>query len=179
MRKVFQIVLWALLATLSVLLITGLILPSHYHVERKILIDAPASRVHPFVDDLTRWPLWASWNRKDPTLKLTYSTPAHGVGASETWQGEKSGSGTTTLTESAPARGVWFKSELGDGTSGTGSVTYAEANGTTTVTWTNDGKLPSLIGGYFRGYFEEVLGSHCEEGLKRLKAAVENSPAAP
>ena len=61
MKGVFQVVLWSLFATASVLLVTGLILPNHYRVERSILIDAPAARVHPWVEDLQRWPTWATW----------------------------------------------------------------------------------------------------------------------
>jgi uncharacterized membrane protein len=173
MNRVVQIVVLSIVATLLVLGVMGVLLPTHYHVQRAILINAPATAVHPWVEDLRRWPTWANWNRVDPTLTATYSNVTQGVGARETWRSERSGSGTREITRSDPHTGIEFSTELGDGIPCKGSVRYSESAGTTTVTWTDEGQLPGLVGGFSKGAFEDTLGEHMAEGLKRLKQAVE------
>jgi len=176
MKRVLQIVMLSVLGTVVVLVVMGLILPNHYRVERSILIDAPPAAVHPWIDDLRRWPTWANWNRAADTT-LEYSGTSQGVGAQEIWRDQRRGTGTITITRSDSAHGVWFTTELGDGTVGGGSLTYAESAGTTTVTWTDEGRLPKIVGGFVRGHFQDVLGEHFEEGLRRLKQVVEREKA--
>ncbi len=61
--------------------------PAHYHVERKVAINAPAEIVYAELEDLRRWAAWSPWDKIDPNLKRTYAGPARGVGASYAWQG--------------------------------------------------------------------------------------------
>jgi hypothetical protein len=173
MKRVVQIVGLSIGATVLVLAVMGLVLPTHYRVERTILINAPAAMVHPWVEDLQRWPAWANWNHSDPTLVTTYTAVSSGVGAGETWRSERAGSGTRTIIRSDATSGVEFNTELGDGTLCKGKFLYKESAGTTTITWTDQGQLPRLIGGFSKGAFEDTVGEHMDEGLKRLKRIVE------
>jgi hypothetical protein len=176
MKRVVQIILVAVVGSLLVLVVMGLLMPSHYRAQRSLLINAPASAVHPWVEDLHRWPTWANWNRVDPSLTTTYSDVEKGLGAGEAWHSERAGSGTRQITRSDPKTGIEFNTRLGDGTLCKGSVSYSESAGTTTVTWTDEGQLPRLIGSFSKGAFEDTIGEHMEEGLKRLKQAVESAP---
>lgn len=173
MKRVIQIIGLSIGATLLVLAVMGLLLPTHYRVERTILINAPAAMVHPWVEDLQRWPSWANWNRSDPTLVTTYAEVSRGAGAGEAWHSERAGSGTRKIVHSDAQNGVEFDTQLGDGTLCKGIVRYKESAGTTTVTWSDEGQLPRLVGGFSKGAFEDTIGEHMDEGLKRLKRIVE------
>jgi hypothetical protein len=174
MKRVVQIVALAIGSTLLVLMVMGVLLPAHYRVERSIVINAPAAAVHPWVEDLRRWPAWANWNRTDPSLTTTYSEIERGVGAGEAWRSERAGSGTRQITRSDARSGIEFTTELGDGTLCKGSIAYREIAGTTTVTWSDQGQLPKVVGGFSKGAFEDAISEHMDEGLKRLKQAVED-----
>lgn len=178
MKRVIQIVALAIGSTLLVLVVMGLLLPTHYRVERSILINAPATAVHPWVEDLQRWPTWANWNHTDPTLVTTYAEVTRGVGAGEAWRSERAGNGTRQITRS-DANGIEFRTQLGDGTLCIGSIGYKESAGTTTVTWSDQGQLPKVVGGFTKSAFEDAIGEHMEEGLKRLKQAIEVAPVPP
>jgi hypothetical protein len=179
MKRVIQIVALAIGSTVLVLVVMGVLLPAHYRVERTILINAPATIVHPWVEDLRRWPTWANWNRTDTSLTTSYSDVERGVGAGEAWRSERAGSGTRQITRSDPHSGIEFTTQLGDGTLCKGSISYSEAAGTTTVTWIDQGQLPKVVGGFSKGAFESAISEHMDEGLKRLKQAVEAQPVAP
>src|SRR5689334_14944311 len=115
MKRVFQIVGLSMLATAAVLIVMGALMPNRYHVERSILIAAAPAQIHPWVEDLQKWPTWANWDRQDPSLAVTTTDNAKGVGASQHWQGEHSGSGILTITKSDPAQGIRFTTKLGNG----------------------------------------------------------------
>ena len=65
------------IAILILVLIAGVLLyasrqPDHLHVERSILIKAPAAKIFAFINDFHRWEAWSPYN-KDPAMKKTYS----------------------------------------------------------------------------------------------------------
>jgi hypothetical protein len=179
MKRVLQIVALAICSTLLVLVVMGVLLPANYRVERSIVINAPAAAVHPWVEDLRRWPTWANWNRTDPSLTTSYSEVERGVGAGEAWRSERAGSGTRKIVRSDPHSGIEFTTQLGDSTLCKGSIGYQESAGTTTVTWIDQGQLPKVVGGFSKGAFEDAISEHMDEGLKRLKQAVENADSRP
>src|ERR1700712_2489923 len=73
-----------------------------YSVERSIIVNAPASRLHDLVDDFHHWTAWSPWEDLDPALQRTYSGPDRGVGAHYAWTGNrKAGAGSMEITGSA------------------------------------------------------------------------------
>lgn len=168
-------VLIGLLVVVALLLLVGAALPRTWKVERSLVIAAPAATIHPWIDDLKRWPEWAAWNKEmDPAVKWTYSGPAKGVGASWQWDGPVMGHGAMTITRSEPDKGVWIDEKIeGDEVNAHGSLTFAPDGAGTKVTWRDEGTLPPVIGGYFRGYIEGMLGDHFAKGLQKLKGQVE------
>ena len=49
--------------------------PDAYHVERSATVDAPAATVFSQIDDFSVWKEWSPWEKKDPAMKRTVSTP--------------------------------------------------------------------------------------------------------
>jgi hypothetical protein len=60
----------------------GLWMPTEWHVERSVVVAAPASVVFPLINDLQRWPEWTSWNDAlDPSLQRSFEDgPTAGAG---------------------------------------------------------------------------------------------------
>lgn len=165
-----------LLVLVSVLGVVGLLLPRQWHVERSIRIDAPPERVLPFVANLKRWQDWAVWTKAmDPKVVNTWGGPDEGPGARWQWLGPVMGRGAMTVT-AADLTGVSIDEAIeADQVNARGRLAFTPDGQGTRVTWTDDGTLP-VMGGYFRGMIEQMLGTNFEKGLEGLKALVERQP---
>ena len=61
--------------------------PADFCVKRSAAVAAPATAVFAQVNDFRKWTAWNPWEKVDPAMKLTYSGPASGAGASYAWEG--------------------------------------------------------------------------------------------
>lgn len=171
-------ILVVLLAAVLFLVVIGLFLPTTYHVERSIVIDASPATIHPLVNDLERWGEWDPWSDDDPTVVITRGSVTTGVGANQSWT-SKSGNGQLTFIDSDPKRGVTYN-VLFDGQFKSVSKVYYEILNTgeassTQVTWSLTGgeDAPKVIGGYFALAMDGMVGPFYERGLAKLRNAVE------
>ncbi len=171
----------ALVGLIVLLLAVGLVLPRRWHVERSVLIAAPSARIHPYLNDLRRWQEWAVWTKElDPVVRNTYEGPLDGVGAKWSWLGPKMGRGQMEIVASDPATGLTIDEAIeSDEVNARTEFTFTAEGDGTRVTWVDEGTLPPVMGGYFRGMVERMLGEHFEQGLGQLKALVEALPAPP
>jgi hypothetical protein len=164
-------------------LLISLVLPSKVHVERSIVINAPAAKIFNEVNSLQKWAVWDPWQKKDPNVQNNYTGPESGVGNTNTWKSDHKevGSGSQTITESIPNETI--KSKMAFGEAG---EEYGEANGffnftpeadNTKVIWGMDMYLGmNPIARYFGLMMEGTIGKDFEEGLNNLKALVESMP---
>jgi uncharacterized membrane protein len=150
------------------------LLPPDYRVERSIVIDAPPERIHVWVSDLSRWPLWVAWHDEDPEIRITLGGTARGVGATQSWSGER-GSGRMTVTESTPERGIRYDRFADGGRSkSVGAIVYTTHRDGTLVTWSLAGEVgDSVLGRYEAFFLDRSVGPRFDRGLQRLRAAVE------
>jgi hypothetical protein len=176
--RVAQIVLGSLLAVALLLVGLGLLLPRDWHVEESIMINAPPSSIHVWVNDLRRWPEWAQWNHTALSPTNEVGTPSSGAGARLTWlgrseRGDDPVTGEVYILRSDVALGVWFESRTMGGEPSRASLTYSEMPGVTEVTWRDHGRLPPVVGGLFLDLFQKRLAQHMRAGLGKLKDLVE------
>lgn len=105
---------WHILAVVfSVVIITvstiGFFLPSSYHVERAISIDAPTTAVYTIISDLNTWPDWSPWQKgQDPTLVYTFTGNVGHSDGKLKWEGERVGSASITITKTNPNDGLYY-----------------------------------------------------------------------
>lgn len=161
------------------LVVVGLILPKDFTVERSIVIDASPAEVHRYVGDLERWADWEPFRDSGEGIEVTLGEQTTGVGASQSWTDE-TGGGRLTFTASDPATGVDYDLFFGedDEMTATAGLGYAEQEAATEVTWTMSGTVPDpIFGGYLILLFDDMLEPLFDEGLTKLKAAVESRPA--
>jgi len=171
MLKKFTITLGSLFL---ITLIMGFVLPSEYEINRSIVIDRPPELVHPFVDDLNKWPLWMPWQKADPNAKIVIGEKFSGVGASQSWEG-KDGRGELVFTRSSVDYGVDYDMGFqGDATKTKNSIIYQNLDGKTQVNWIMQGNMPiPVIGAYVALIMDKIAGPMFDTGLKSLKTLVE------
>jgi hypothetical protein len=160
--------------------------PDAYHVERSATVDAPAATVFAQVDDFSVWKEWSPWEKKDPAMKRTVSTPPAGVGATYAWEGNKEvGKGKMTITDAKPGEKVAEKLEFIEPFKSQADITFtlgAESPTSTKVTWAMDGKH-NFISKAFAVIkpMDAMIGKDFEDGLANLKKVAEakKPPPAP
>ncbi len=155
--------------------------PDTYHVERSTEIAAPPGVVHALLEDLQRFPEWSPFQKYDSNMKIDYSGPPTGVGASYHWVGNKdAGEGRMTITASSHPTLVEEKLEFIKPFASTANVRFSivpEGMGSR-VTWAIDGKadLMSKVMSLFVS-MDSMLGKDFVEGLANLKRVAEAVPA--
>ena len=174
--KTLRRILVVLGALLFVLIAVSQLLPSTYHVERSVMIQAKPDAIHPWINNLKKWPDWSAWTvAKDPTLVTSYEGPEQGAGAISKWEGKKLGQGQMTLTESDPQKGVKFNLSFEQGKYlSTSSLTFEAAGDATKVVWGIDGDVSrNPMDRYFSLLMDKMIGPDFEEGLANLKRKAE------
>jgi uncharacterized protein YndB with AHSA1/START domain len=169
------------LASLCLLLCAiGLLLPGTARIERSVVIDRPAAQVFAVLNDMSQFNSWSPWYDLDPKAKHELSGPQSGPGATLSWSGnDEVGSGTQRIVASVPDSRIDVALEFsGFGAATTSYLLAAEGAGTR-VTWAYEGQLglnPLMrwLGLFMDGW----VGPDYEKGLGRLKAYIENTPAA-
>ena len=171
----------AVVAIALLVVVVGLLLPRRWHVEQSIVINAPSTRIHPYIANLHSWQEWASWSRElDPQVRNSYEGPAEGTGAKWTWLGPKMGRGRMEIAMADPRIGVEINEAIeSEAINAHSSFAYRAEGAGTRITWVDEGTLPVVLGGYFRRSVERQLGAYFQQGLETLKRRVEALPPEP
>ncbi len=165
-----------LLAVCLVVVIAGLVLPDEFEVRRSVRIDAPASQVHPYLNDLTLWPLWNPFQTEEVTVSV--SQPSAGVGAHQSWQ-DPSGGGELWMTLSDPAHGIAYDLRFGRRPERyQAGFHYRQQGSATLVVWEMSGQMHTpVMGAYLAMMADVMIGEQFQSGLERLKRVVEQQPS--
>ena len=155
----------------------GLLLPTGTHVERDIVIEAPADAVFPHLNDLRAFNAWSPWAQKSDDTRFQFSGPDSGVGARMRWESGDAGVGTGTqeIIASEAGRRVVTRLDFGDQGQGTASWELTPTDGGTRVVWAFDTEFGwDIIGRYAGLFLNGLIGAEYEAGLQRLKQRVES-----
>jgi Polyketide cyclase / dehydrase and lipid transport len=172
--------IWYIL--LAVVIVIGIIAliastkPDEWTIQRQAAIPGAPAKVFAYIDDLHKFMEWSPWAKLDPTMKLTYGSPASGSGANFSWQGNgKAGAGKLTITESRPNDLVHCQFDFVKPMRCTNTHEFVlkPEGSQTIVTWTTKGKAPF----FFKLILvfvscEAMMGKDLEIGLSNLKAVV-------
>ncbi len=173
-------VLGILASMLLTILILGFFVPSHAHIEREILISAPATAVFKEVSDFHAWQDWSPWAKMDPNAKITIT--GSGIGQVMDWDSENFdvGKGSQEILElTAP---TYLKTHLmfEDQGLGDAAFTLSPEDGQTRVVWSLDMEMsegvPFLfkpINNYLGLALDSLVGQQYDSGLRNLKNVVE------
>ncbi len=159
----------------ALLLVIGLLLPSHFAISRSLVINAPAERIFPHLDKPRAWKNWSVWNRRDPAMQIDYAGPDQGVDAAWRWQSATEGNGNMTFTAVDANKQLTYRLSFPDFGMSSNGVLRLEPTGTgTKVTWTNEGDMGNNpVNRYFGLFMDQMVGPDFEAGLSNLKEIVE------
>jgi len=168
-------ILIATVAFLLLLLAIGFLLPSAWQAERSVVIRAPAASIFPYLNSLKQWRDWTVWYRQNPELKVEYSGPDAGVGATSRWTDEN-GRGVMKVMHSERNRLVAYTLLLNAGEFRTdGTLTLVPEGEGTRVVWRAAGEVGrSPINRYVALFLGRRIGADFEDSLELLKQKFES-----
>jgi uncharacterized protein YndB with AHSA1/START domain len=153
----------------------------NYQVSREILIQAPAEKIFPYVNNSKKMNDWNPWMELDPKAKVSFSGPDEGVGTKTSWaDGEKLGTGSATVVEAETNKRVRTQLEYRkpfEMTQFAEISIHPEAGGSR-VTWSvggNNSFIGRLMCTLSRMSMDDMVGKTFEKGLQKLKNRVEQS----
>ncbi len=175
--RILKKALLALLALIVLLAAIGFVLPSSYRVERSVTMRANSEDVFRTLNTLKEWPEWTAWNlQRYPDMKISFSGPEEGVGATYNWEGQSVGTGSLKLTNSDPNRAVTYDLDFENGTYlSKGEIKMEPSGDNIKVTWSNSGDLGwNPVNRYFGLMMDRFMGPDFETGLNNLKKKLES-----
>jgi effector-binding domain-containing protein len=154
---------------IALLVLIGLLLPSHARVERQQIIDAYPATVFSLLNDFRRVAEWAPYTRDDPNARFEIGGSQTGEGATVTWSGRIIGSGRETISESLPFERIVVDVDLGDGRETTRTYALERQDGQTivTVSWQRETGLNPLARA-FALFQDGIRGPDFERDLASL-----------
>ena len=151
--------------------------PNTLRYSRSALINAPAERIFPLINDFHEWQKWSPWERLDTGMTRTHSGAQNGRGARYAWVGNKKvGEGSMEIMDSKAPDQVDIKIDFLKPWEAHNRIVFLlqpQGSGTM-VDWTMTG--PSNFMAKLFSVFmnmDKLVGKDFERGLANLKAEVE------
>lgn len=174
MIKLIAIVVVVLVAALLIFSATR---PDTFRMQRTASIKTPPEKIFPLINDFHSWGSWSPYEKKDPTMKRTYSGAANGRGSAYEWEGNNEvGKGRIEISESSPPFKVTLNLDMIKPIEGHNVVefTLQTQGDAANVTWAMHGTssyLAKVMGIFFS--VDSMIGRDFETGLANLKAVAE------
>jgi uncharacterized protein YndB with AHSA1/START domain len=179
MLEIIAVIAVVLAIAIATILILASRKPDSFAVQRSALMQAPAERIFPLINNFQQWAKWSPWENRDPAMKRSFSGPESGKGAVYAWDGNKNvGSGRMEILDaSSPSKIVikldFFKPFEGHNIA---EFTFAPERGAaaTNVIWVMRGPstFMSKVMQVFMN-FDIMIGKDFEAGLANLKRLTE------
>lgn len=169
-----------LLGLVVLLTVVGVLLPRRVHVQRSIDIAAPPANVFAVLNNLHVFNKWSPWADIDPETQYQFSGPWTGTGATMQWHSSnpKVGDGSETITASEPDRHIGLQMRFGAGRVAGSSFDLSPVADGTQVTWSFDVDFGWNLPARYTGlWFDRLIGSAYEAGLRNLQTFVNGLPA--
>lgn len=174
--KRWKKVLLSAVAFVVLLILAGLLLPSHRRIERSITLRVEAQDVFNMIATLRRWPEWTAWTtNRFPDMTIRFEGPESGVGATMIAAGKSSGDGVVKTIEADAASGIGYTLDFNHGVQlFNGAIRYTNLADGLRVTWTLDADLGANPFKRWAGLaMESLMSGDMEQGLANLKRTVE------
>ncbi len=144
-----------------------------YHVERSILIKAPAESIKNALTYYRQWPAWSPWLIMERSAQLNYSEKQGEAGSSYSWKGDLVGEGSMKCIAIHDKR-IDMKLDFITPFKSEADVYFEliEEGDATRVVWNMDGKLPFFLF-FMVKMMKHWIGMDYERGLSMLKEYVE------
>jgi len=165
------------IAAIALLLIYAATRPDHFRVTRTSVIKAPAPKIYALINDLKSFNNWNPYEKKDPSVKGSYSGALSGVGAAYAWDSRKVGAGRMEITATDPPHKLTMKLDFIKPFKAQNTAEFTlqpQGENLTVVIWALFGPSPflsRLMGVVID--MDNMIGKDFEAGLANLKALTE------
>jgi Polyketide cyclase / dehydrase and lipid transport len=172
-------ILFLILLAVGGLLLIAAMKPNSFRLERSAVINATPDTLFAHINDLRLWNDWSPWAIKDPAMTINYSGAQKGVGAAQSWDGNRNvGRGRMSIIESVASSQVRYQLDFEKPMVARNIATFAlkpEGSGTR-ITWDMAGPV-SFAGKIMHTLFDmdKLIGADFETGLANLKQIAERS----
>jgi hypothetical protein len=97
-------ILVALAIVFVMAVLVGLVLPSHRHIERTVVVSSPARQIFDVLDGFRTYPSWTALRAYDRNVKMTFKGEAMGPGAELDWTStdDRIGDGSLKVAANPP-----------------------------------------------------------------------------
>ncbi len=154
--------------------------PNTFLISRSVIMNAAPEKIYPYMSDFHKGELWTPYEKRDPSMKRTFSGSENGKGAVYEFAGDKKkvGSGRLEIIDAIPPTKVVLTLDLIEPMKGHNIVEYSiepQSRGTK-VTWSMRGTnnyLSKLICTFIN--VDKMVGGDFEAGLANLNALVEKT----
>ncbi len=161
------------------LIIIGLALPQRVRVVASIEVDAPLATVFALANDFHRASLWLPWIETDPNVRIVYSGPDRGVGATITWDGLVVGTGTQVITDSVPFAHIATTINPGGPGEAKSWFDFVDTGRSTYLDWSFEVDYGyNIVGRFAALLLTDIIRRDYEHGLASLKDIAESLPRA-
>lgn len=177
MTTILIIVAIILAVAIAGILILATMKPDTFVVQRSALINAPAEKIFPLINDYRNWASWSPYEKVDPAMKRTFSGAPIGKGSVYEWNGNKNvGHGRMEITDTAPPSRVTIKLDFFTPfeAHNIAEFTMKPEGSVTNVTWAMRGLLPYMAKIMHTLFsMDKMVGGQFAEGLANMKAVAE------
>ena len=174
-----QRLLYFIFGLIVLLIIIGLALPQRARVIASIEVDAPLATVFALANDFHRASLWLPWIETDPNVRIVYSGPDRGVGATITWDGLVVGTGTQVITESIPYEHITTTINPGGPGEAKSWFDLVDTGRSTYLDWSFEVDYGyNIVGRFAALLLTDIIRRDYEHGLASLKNIAESLPRA-
>ena len=177
MTTVLMIIAAILAVAIAVILILAAMKPDTFVVQRSALINAPADKIYPLINDYKNWASWSPYEKIDPAMKRTYSGAPSGKGSIYEWTGNKNiGSGRMEILDTSPSR-IDIKLDFlaPFEAHNVAEFTMKPEGSATNVTWAMRGPIPYKFKiMHVIMNMDKMVGSQFVEGLANMKEVAES-----
>ena len=168
--KVLKVILFVVLAIVVIGAIAVFVVPTQYHVERSVTINAPAKLIKQQAAYFKNFNQWSPWSELDTAMVTNLEGTDGEVGAIYSWKGnEDVGEGSMEIISVSDTRVdqklrfiAPFESEA------TTYLTFDEVDDGVKVTWGMDGDSPRPMN-LMNLMMDAMIGKDYDKGLTSLK----------
>ena len=146
MLKALAIIAAVLALAVGVIVVLAAMKPDTFSVTRSTTIKATPETIYPLIADMHRFNTWNPYEKKDPSMKGTYSGPASGKGAAYGWESKEVGTGSLEVTGTTQPSNVAMRLDFVKPFEAHNAVdfTLVPKGDATEVTWTMSGPVPFM-----------------------------------
>ncbi len=172
-----QKLLYAIGGFVLLLIVIGLMLPRESVVVASIDTSARPATLFAQINDLRRFNLWSPAIKADPNVRIIYSGPNRGVGASMTWDGVVMGTGSQVITTSESYTLIETVINPGESSEARTRFEIIDGGSITNVLWTFEADHGyNLVGRYASLLLTRVIQQDYQAGLLELRELAESLP---